>query len=101
MKYLKLLWRWVVKSSADPEKMSLTIKGLLVLLIPYILTSLDMVCAIGQYCISVDESFLKDTVDFIGQSAYLILSFVGAAMTFWGAIRKVDLTVRGENKTLR
>ncbi len=71
---------FLVTSSADPEKTALSIKGILVLLVPILSAFLGI------------DSTLSDTI--VGSAVDLItnlLTLVGILMTLWGLIRKVRL----------
>ena len=78
MKVPKLL-----ASSADQEKFSLTLKGILLGIVPVIILVTN---AFGG---SVDESNLTNLVNNIINLASVGLAFLSALMTVYGAGRKV------------
>lgn len=80
---LKVIWDWFVKSSADPQKTSLTIKGVLstaVLILGYL--------GITGHGIDVND-LTKNTTDLI----VLIPAAVTTLVTAWGLVRKIALTI--------
>lgn len=98
---MRTIFNFIVKSSADPKATSLTVKALLVGTIPFILTTLDVVCAVGQYCFDVDRSGLEMAVEGIVQTVYYVtLAFASIGGTY-GLLRKLWRTARGENLAIR
>ena len=82
-------WNWVVQSSADPNTVGLTVKGVVTFIIPYLLTFLP---ALG-----VNVSFdLNSLPDIIYSVVVSVFTLVAATMTVFGAIRKLVLTLKGQ-----
>lgn len=73
----------VLRSSQDPERLSLTIKGLLVQLVPV------MVLALQAFGISTIEADLVAIIESVTQLIAIGASAIGLLMTTWGMIRKV------------
>lgn len=82
MEILKRAWSWVVVSSADPKRWSMTIKGLLAMFVP-ILASLA----------GLDTDTLNGLVQTIAQTVEYGLYFVGALVALYGLVRKLYNTV--------
>jgi hypothetical protein len=79
MKYIK----WLVYSSKDPQKISLTIKGLLTA----ILTLVSVWAGIAN--IDIPNESLKKIIDAIVLSVQAVLFIVSMVATAYGAHRKV------------
>lgn len=73
----------VLRSSQDPEKLSLTIKGLLVQFVPV------MVLALQAFGIGAIEADLVAIIEAVTQLIAIISSVAGLTMTIWGMIRKM------------
>ena len=80
--------QWLVLSSADPTKVALTVKGVVALAVPYLMTYLPML----GVKVSLGFSSLPND---IYSSLYFLFVAVGAASTAYGFIRKVVLTLKG------
>jgi len=75
---------FILESSANPEKLSLSVRGVLITLIP-----LAMV-AVRFYGIdNLDETTLTGLIDAIAKSVEYLGFFAGSVMTAWGLVRKV------------
>lgn len=72
--------KWLITSSADPHKISLTVKGILVALAPAAMLFLGWTDA--------DITTLTESV---GNIAFWGLSIVSGIQVVWGLIRKIDL----------
>ncbi len=84
------LWTWFVVSSADPNKIALTVKGLLLSVLPLILI---VVRARG---IEIGEGNARIAIDNVEQLIIAVFGVVAAIVTAIGAGRKVVNTVRGK-----
>lgn len=87
----KKIIAWLVFSSANVEKISLTIKSLLYALIPFTLLILD------AYKIKVDNAYITAIID---QIVAVIIVFGGAVTAIsaaFGALRKLYTTAKGTN----
>jgi len=80
----KDIWNWLVKSSANPKKTSLTIKGVLS-------TAVIVLGYIGISGHGIDIGTLSNNLtDIIVQLTATITSL----MALYGAVRKVYLTIK-------
>lgn len=89
-----------MKSSADPQKTSLTIKAALLGVIPWAMQALNLVCQLGHQCYDVDPNLLETTVDALANGVFYTLSLVSVGLTIYGAGRKIALTFTGRNRAL-
>lgn len=94
MQKLKVVWQWLVKSSADPERISLAVKGFLGGLV----TVLTIVFGLAH--IQVGSQDLSSIVDAIVSVVQAAAGFVSAIVLVVGLVRKVWLTIKGENPVL-
>lgn len=85
---LKTAWLWLIKSSSDPQKMSLTVKSILVGVIPFLAL------------VGVDTSHLPQGVDFLVGAVEQALIIVSAVTALIGFARKLKTTVLGTNAVL-
>lgn len=77
---------WLVNSSKNPENLSLTIKGLLVAVLPMLIILSKM---LG---FETSEGDMKAMIDMIESIIILGLGIVSSAMTIYGFGRKIYLT---------
>lgn len=73
-----------VMSSSDPEKLSLTVKGLLLAFVPIVLSLMKIYGIEG-----IDETLLTNLTESIVQVISSITGLVSVAMTTWGLVRKI------------
>ena len=71
---------WLLASSADPEAVGMTVKGVLVLLVPLIARFFGL-----------DDASSNALVDGIVQLTVAAFTLVGVAMAVFGLIRKIYL----------
>jgi len=83
--------KWLVTSSADPQRYSLAVKGALSLGVAWLIKLAGITCGIALICLSFDADVLMSAVDTIANIVYLALTLVGAAWTLWGLLRKAWL----------
>ena len=88
MEYIKKGWDWLVKSSVDPTKTALTVKGFLTATIPF------LVLASGVFNQPVDASNVATVVEEISKLVLNSLTVVGTIISLWGLFRKVVLTTQ-------
>ncbi|MFN3658161.1 MAG: hypothetical protein ACK4UO_12970 [Pseudolabrys sp.] len=88
---MKDIWNWVVTSSADPEKTSLALKGLLTFGSGYVLNAVTALCGFGLVCLGIDADWLVQVINFITQVALGALYIVGGGIALFGLGRKVKL----------
>lgn len=82
---IKTLWDWLVKSSKDPNKISLTVKGA-------ISTAVVVLGYFGITGVGIDTAGLGDNV---AEIAVQVVAAITALATLYGAIRKLYLTIKG------
>lgn len=93
MKKIKTFFEWVVFSSKDPEKISLTLKG--------ILGAGVTAATIGMNLAGVGgASELGQVVDALISAVQSFAVLVTSIMTVYGLVRKLYSTVKGENQVL-
>lgn len=92
MKLLKACWEWLVWSSANPQKLSLTVRGALLAIVPTFLGIVSAACGFGVVCLGVDEPTMNQVVEGIAALVQALLSVVAAIWFLWGLIRKIVLT---------
>lgn len=71
---------WLLASSADPEAMGMTVKGILVLIVPFLARFLGL-----------DDTTANTLADTIVQLVIAAWTLVGVAMTVFGLVRKIYL----------
>ena len=81
---LQKLIAWIVVSSADPDEVSLTVKGALVAVIP----TLMAVAGIAHINLG-DGSLLTSLVDALAELIQVTLTLVATAIAVWGITRKI------------
>lgn len=86
---IKLAWNWLVVSSANPEKLALTVRGFLVGIIPL---ALYLAPLAG---IQLDAGNLSGIVELIKQLVEVGLGLIAGIITLYGLIRKIVLSVKG------
>lgn len=94
MKYIKNFWNWLVWSSADPEKLALTVRGALVVAVPVILNIVQTACGFGLVCLGIDAPGLNEVVNVIVAFVSAVATIVGCIMFVIGFLRKIILTVK-------
>jgi hypothetical protein len=104
---MKLILDFFIKSSADPKKVSLMVRGLGLamagILGSEVATTLGLMCDLGTYCYTVTPDFIDQVqhfFDILAQVVFYGLTAVGAAISIFGAIRKAYLTAAGKNKVI-
>jgi hypothetical protein len=93
MTWFNTLVRWIVVSSNNPQEISLTIKGVLVGLVPYVMVF------IGLAHLNVGQDQLTGIIDGGATVLQDVLMLISAAMTFWGMARKVWITIKVHQQT--
>lgn len=94
MKTLKRVLEWLVKSSADASKWSLTVKAVLYGLIPV------AVHFLGLANIQIGSDALTQVVDSIAQFIVVIGGVITGSVAAVGLIRKIWTTLAGENDVI-
>lgn len=80
---------WFVVSSKDPAKLALTVRGLLVGLIPGAVIVLQFLGVTD-----VGHADLQGIVDVVEKAIVYGFGFVAAVMTIWGFARKLFITIQ-------
>ena len=89
MKALNAALKWLVTSSQDPARWSLTIKGILVGFVPVIIT------LAGLANIDIGSDKLSAIIDGVASLVQVLLALVATGMTAYGIARKLYNTVTG------
>lgn len=79
---------WIVFSSKDPKKLSLTIKGVLLMVVPFAAHILPA---------EIDLPAVVDQITAVIEIGGVV---VVGIVTLWGAIRKLATTWNGTNKVI-
>lgn len=88
MKAFNTLVRWIVFSSANPAEASLTIKGILLGLVPVLLV------AAGLTHVNVGQEDLNNLIDGIAGLINALLTAISAIMITFGALRKLWRSIK-------
>lgn len=87
---MKNFFAWLITSSADPDTVSLTVKGALVYAVSLILQFAPVACAmVAALCF--DTSVLNPAVDAIVGIIHAVLEIIALGMVLWGILRKIYL----------
>ena len=86
---------WVVVSSADPKKVSLTLRGALVSTIPFLVSGINAACGLGLHCVGVSSMQLNEIFDLLIKITEVTLTTIGLIMFATGLVRKLMNTIRG------
>lgn len=93
MNYIKKGWNWLITSSADPEKVSLTFKGI----VTGLATGLTILLGVAHINVGSQLTTLVDaTVSFVQQ----VLVVISIGVTIVGLVRKLWITIQGQKPTL-
>lgn len=91
---MKKIVNWVVLSSKDPNKFSLTVKGVLGGAVTLLTIFL------GTQNIELPSEMLTAVVEAVVVAMQAFFALVSAVAVVWGAIRKILLTIKGQNKSI-
>ena len=101
---MKMLIDFIVRSSADPRKTSLMVKGFLLGIVTVLSAEsaqwLGLLCDFSSYCYYIDPSIweeIKMLVSHVAELVFYILSAASTVMFIWGGLRKAYLTAVGRN----
>ncbi len=102
MKFLKLIWEWIVTSSENPQKASLTIKGILAGIVMYA----GLASGVFHFSINtVDATNAVTAITAAFQATLTLVSYAIAAYSAWstayGALRKIAITATGKHPILK
>lgn len=92
---MKLFFEWLVKSSADSSRIALSVKGFLLLLLPFVislsgLTSLNI----------PNQETLASIIDMIATAIQVVFTIIGSIAAFYGIVRKILTTWQNTNQVL-
>lgn len=90
---------FLLVSSADPSKWSLTFKMALVGVIPYIVNAAGIACGLGLVCLGVDDVVLNSLAEALEKIVFLVLSAVSAVGVLIGLFRKLIRSAQGTNRS--
>lgn len=79
-------WNWLTTSSADPEKTALTVKGILVGIIPVAISLAPTLCGLHLVCLGSDE--VSNIINMLAQIALALGAAASSIMIVVGLIRK-------------
>lgn len=99
-KYIEQAYVFLMVSSADPRKSSLTVRALALGVVPYIMQVTGMACSLGVHCVIVDPTLVDAIVTSVTDITFYTLTLVSVIGTIWGLIRKLFLTLKGEHAGL-
>lgn len=94
------IFNWIVLSSKDPNKVSLTVRAALLSAIPGAIWAVGTLCATGGVCIPIADDELRTVANAAADLAFLALSAVSAIGIIYGFLRKIWLTVTGKNAVI-
>lgn len=86
------VFQWIWYSSADPSKVSLTVRATLLGIVPVVLNAVSLACGFGLVCLGIDAEGLNGVVNGIEAIVVGVLSVVAAIGMLYGFVRKVVLT---------
>lgn len=86
---MKELFSWLVTSSADPARLGLMVRGLLVGIVPAISFMMPLACSLIHVC--VDLSAISPAIDAIVQIVVALATVISGGMILLGLIRKAVL----------
>ena len=92
--------RWVLVSSNDASKWSLTVKATLLGAIPFVMQGVGITCGLNLVCPSVSTDLLTEVALSLSNLVYLGLSLVAAVGAFYGLVRKLTNTLNGTHAGL-
>lgn len=91
---MRKFWAWLLLSSKDPEKASLTIKSILSGVATY------AIFFTGFFHITVGASDINNLIATIGTLTGTVLMLISAFSATWGAVTKIYHTIRGTNEVI-
>lgn len=94
---MKKIFNWIWKSSADPKKVSMSVRYALLALIPATLKVIATACGFGLICLGVTAEGLNTFVDAIVDVVYALLLFISSLGFVYGFLRKIYNTVTGKS----
>lgn len=93
MKYIEKFCSWLWQSSANPEKVSLTVKSLGLALVPKVIAFATASCGLGLVCSGVNAIGLQHFVEVASNVVMWILSTIAGIGFLLGFVRKIMRTI--------
>lgn len=91
---MKKIFDWIWYSSANPSKVSLSVRAAGLLLIPQVLSVITTACGFGLVCLPIDDASLRELVQVGENIVFWVLSSIGGLMFIYGFIRKIGNSVK-------
>ncbi len=88
MKFIEGAVDWVLNSSADPTKMSLSVRAALVFGFGVFVKIAATGCALGAVCVVTDPGLVEKVIDTVTNIVFWTCSIVGALGFLAGVARK-------------
>lgn len=93
--------KFILVSSADPRKASLTVRAFTLGLIPYAMQATGLVCQLGYTCIDITPTLADQIVNWATNGVFYVTLIISLVGTTFGLFRKFDLTIKGQNKAIQ
>lgn len=90
---------FLLVSSKDPKKWSMTFYSALTLGIPYIVHIAGVACGFGLVCLGVDADGLNAIAQGLETLVFGVLTAVGAVGVVYGLVRKLIRLMQGTNRS--
>lgn len=87
MQTLKNIFNWIYTSSADPSKVSLTVKSVLLGIVPIIIS------VAGLTHLNIDSGTLTSMFDAVATLVQDVLTVVSTIGVVYGGVRKIYLSI--------
>ncbi len=97
MQTISNVLKWIFVSSADASKLSLSVKMFGLGIIPYFMQAVGISCGLHIVCPTVSADLLTQVVSTISDVVFLSLTLVSSVGFAAGLIRKVILSLQGQN----
>lgn len=91
---MKKIINWVIYSSSDPYKTSMTIKGILLGGATYLLFFANL------FHVQLPETELNNLIEQIVKAVELLMQIISIFWVIYGSLRKIYLTLVAKNKVL-
>ena len=95
MKKSTIIVGWLILSSANADKLSLSFKGALMSIIPLILFFAD------SLDIQASTSSIQTTIDLTASIIVVLGGAISSMVTAYGLIRKIFRTLNGTNEVIK
>lgn len=91
---LTKFYNWLLLSSADPKTASLTVRGALTAVIPWVLNASSLACGL-HVCSNLDQNSLTQVAGVASDVVFWGLSIVSGCQIVYGFFRKIFRTLTG------